>query len=160
MRLWRLSTIQFAEAMDGGYGLLFDGRWNATGRPVTYAATSPALCVLEKLVHVEDPRLLPPLALVAYDIPDTTAAERRDIEDLPADWRDRETFTQQMGMAWLDGLSSALLFVPSAIVPVVGGPDRNALINPRHPEAGRISIARAEPFALDTRVLRNRQARP
>lgn len=57
MILWRLSGVEHARAFDGSYGLLFDGRWNTMGRPVTYAATSPSLCVLEKLVHIEDPAL-------------------------------------------------------------------------------------------------------
>jgi len=35
MRLWRLSSLQYANALDGGYGLLFDGRWNTVGHPVT-----------------------------------------------------------------------------------------------------------------------------
>ena len=156
MRLWRLSAAQFAGAMDGGYGLLFDGRWNAIGRPVTYAATSPALCVLEKLVHVEDPRLLPSLAMVAYDIPDEITPDRRDVHELPTDWRQRESLTQKIGTEWLDGSSSALLMVPSAIVPIADGPDRNALVNPRHPDSRRIAIARIEPFVLDVRLLRNR----
>ncbi|MFL5259138.1 MAG: RES family NAD+ phosphorylase [Hyphomicrobiales bacterium] len=154
MRLWRLSAAHFADATDGGYGLLFDGRWNAAGRPVTYAATSPALCVLEKLVHVEDPRLLPELAMISYDVPDEIKLDRREMGELPVDWRERESFTQQIGTEWLDGLSAALLTVPSAIVAVADGPDRNVLINPRHPDARRISIARIEPFILDVRLLR------
>ena len=56
MLLWRLSGVQHAEAFDGGYGLLFEGRWNTIGHAVAYCATSPSLCVLEKLVHVEDRR--------------------------------------------------------------------------------------------------------
>ena len=55
MQLWRLSGAAHARAFDGGYGLLYPGRWNSAGRAVTYCATSPSLCVLEKLVHVEDP---------------------------------------------------------------------------------------------------------
>ncbi|WP_245501962.1 RES family NAD+ phosphorylase [Mesorhizobium sp. M2A.F.Ca.ET.039.01.1.1] len=73
--------------MDGGYGLLFDGRWNTVGHPVTYATTSPSLCILEKLVHVEDPALLPALAMVAYDVADEIPASHRTIDDLPADRR-------------------------------------------------------------------------
>jgi RES domain-containing protein len=41
MRLWRLSGTEHAQAMDGGYGLLFDGRWNGVGHAVTYCSTSP-----------------------------------------------------------------------------------------------------------------------
>ena len=59
MRLWRLSAAAYAERFDGGYGLEYAGRWNERGRLVTYCATGPALCVLEKLEKfVYDPRLL------------------------------------------------------------------------------------------------------
>ena len=56
MRLWRLSGKQRAETCsDGGYRLFFNSHWNSVGHAVTYCATSPALCVLEKLVHIKDP---------------------------------------------------------------------------------------------------------
>lgn len=154
MLLWRLSGLQYAAVMDGGYGLLFDGRWNTIGRPVTYSATSPSLCVLEKLVHVEDPMLLPKLAMVSYNIPDEIPVVRRGLADLPNDWRQREALTQQLGDEWLDGLSAALLFVPSAIVPIADGPDQNVLINHRHPAAAGITIARIDPFELDVRLFK------
>lgn len=152
MRLWRLSGLQHADAMNGGYGLLFDGRWNTVGHAVTYSATAPSLCVLEKLVHVEDPTLLPKLAMVSYEIPDDMPADRRDLADLPGDWRQREAFTQRLGDDWLNGGNAALLFVPSAIVPIADGPDWNVLINHRHPAAARIRIARIDPFELDVRL--------
>jgi RES domain-containing protein len=153
MRLWRLSGLQFAEAMDGGYGLLFNGRWNTVGRPVTYTATSPSLCVLEKLVHVEDPALMPALAMVVYDVPDTTPITRRALSDLPEDWRRRESDTQRMGDEWLEGLEHALLFVPSAIVAIDDSPDCNVIVNHRHPAAAAIRIERIDPFELDVRLL-------
>ena len=151
MRLWRLSTLQFADAFDGGYGLRFDGRWNTVGRPVTYAATSPSLCVLEKLVHVEDSDLLPSLAMVAYNVPDEVPIAR--LEELSEDWRRREAETQRIGDEWLSGLEAAILFVPSAIVPIAGSPDQNAIINHRHSATASITIERIEPFELDVRLL-------
>ncbi|RWD52360.1 MAG: RES domain-containing protein [Mesorhizobium sp.] len=154
MRLWRLSSLQYANAMDGGYGLLFDGRWNTVGHPVTYATTSPSLCILEKLVHVEDPALLPALAMVAYDVADEIPASHRTIDDLPADRRRQEAMTQHLGDEWLTANDTALLFVPSAIVPIADSPDRNVLINPRHSAAAAVQIARVERFELDIRLLR------
>ena len=154
MLLWRLSGLGYARATDGGYGLLFDGRWNTAGHAVTYAATSPSLCVLEKLVHVEDPALLPALAMVTYEIPDDMPASHKPVDDLPVDWRRQEAMTQRIGDEWLSGMETALLFVPSAIVPIAGSPDRNVLMNARHPAAAAIRIARVEPFELDIRLLR------
>ena len=31
MILWRLSGARYARAFDGGYGLIYDGRWNSAG---------------------------------------------------------------------------------------------------------------------------------
>jgi RES domain-containing protein len=154
MRLWRLSGLQYANALDGGYGLLFDGRWNTIGHPVTYAATSPSLCILEKLVHVEEPALLPALAMVMYDIPDEMPVWHRTADELPAEWRRQEAMTQRLGDEWLTGNDTALLFVPSAIVPIADSPDCNVLLNPRHSKATAIQIARIEPFDLDVRLFR------
>jgi RES domain-containing protein len=152
MRLWRLSGVVHAQALDGGYGLVFDGRWNTVGRPVTYCATSPSLCVLEKLVHVEDPSLLPRLAMVSYEVPENVRVDKRELTGLPDDWRQRETFTQELGNEWLDSVAAPLLVVPSVIVPITDGPDWNVLVNHRHSDAMTIKIMRIEPFELDVRL--------
>ena len=152
MILWRLSGIQHAKSFDGGYGLLYDGRWNTAGHAVTYCATSPSLCVLEKLVHVEDPGLLPALVMVRYDVPDSLAMETIAVGDLPESWRRQESLTQQRGDQWHAALAAPLLRVPSAIVPLDGSPDMNVLINHRHPAAAEIRMVAAEAFVLDGRL--------
>jgi len=153
MVLWRLSGRQHALTFDGGYGLLYDGRWNSVGHAVTYCATSPSLCVLEKLVHVEDPDLLPELVMVRYDVPADLGIDEIVIRDLPDNWRRRESWTQQRGNMWHGALTTPLLRVPSAIVPLDGSPDVNVLINHRHSAAARITIASTEPFVLDPRLI-------
>ncbi len=153
MLLWRLSIRQYANLFDGGYGLLFEGRWNTVGHAVTYCATSPSLCVLEKLVHIEDPALLPELVMVTYDVPDFLSAESVALGDLPTDWRRQEGLTQQRGDRWHRLRLTPLLQVPSAIVPLEDSPDRNVLINHTHPESGAIKIVSSVPFALDARLL-------
>ena len=109
MILWRLSGEQHARSFDGGYGLLYDGRWNTAGHAVTYCATSPSLCVLEKLVHVQDPELLPALVMVRYDVPDSLGLETINIGELPAAWQLRESLTQQRGDEWHAALRAPLL---------------------------------------------------
>jgi RES domain-containing protein len=152
MILWRLSGERHARAFDGGYGLLHDGRWNTAGHAVTYCATSPSLCVLEKLVHIQDPELLPALVMVRYDIPDSLGMETISVADLPESWRRHESRTQQRGDRWHAGLGTPLLRVPSAIVPLDGSPDLNVLINHRHSDAAGITILAVEPFAMDARL--------
>lgn len=152
MRLWRLSSERHAHDFDGGFGLFNDGRWNTRGRPVTYCSTMPSLAALEKRVHVSDAALLPPQVMVAYDVPDDLPNRTVSIDDLPSDWVRRETHTQALGNAWLDGIAEVLLFVPSVVVPVAEAADRNVLINHRHAAAATIRIARTEAFTLDPRL--------
>ena len=153
MRLWRLSGADYAVRFDGGYGYACDGRWNSRGNPVTYCSTGPALCVLEKLVHIEDANLLPDdTMLVRYDVPDEVAVDVTRLGDLPPDWRAVARITRSRGDNWLRAESSCLLSVPSAVVPVAGTTDRNVMINHRHDDAGRISISRIEPFEYDPRL--------
>lgn len=153
MFLWRFSNASDAERFDGGYGLRHDGRWNTRGRPITYCANGPAVCVLERLVHVEDASGLPDdTMLVQYDVPNDVAVDSRPLEQLPQSWRTDPDGTRAIGDAWLDSLSAPLLVVPSAVVPVAGSNDRNILVNHRHPDAGRIAITRIEPFEFDPRL--------
>lgn len=153
MILWRLSGRQHAEAFDGGYGLRFDGRWNTAGHAVTYCATSPSLCVLEKLVHVEDPVLLPDLVMVTYEAPDSLEVETIGVESLPFDSRLREGWTQRRGNEWHGTRVAPLLRVPSVIVPIAGCPDVNIVINHDHPAASEIRLRRMERFVLDPRLV-------
>jgi RES domain-containing protein len=153
MLLWRLSGARHAKAFDGGYGLNFEGRWNTVGHAVTYASTSPSLCVLEKLVHIEDPSLLPDMNMVTYEIPADLGIDTIGLEELPDDWRRREAWTQQKGDDWHVQGANPLLRVPSAIVPLPASPDVNFLINHIHSATAAIKITRLESFVFDPRLL-------
>jgi RES domain-containing protein len=151
--IWRLSARAYARVFNGGYGLANSGRWNSVGHPVTYGATVPSLAVLEKLVHVQDPTLLPPLEMVLYEAPETLSIEVVEPASLPRDWTVQQSTTQSVGDAWLTGLLSPLLQVPSVIVHPDDSTDRNIVINHRHPDSERISFVRTEPFSFDPRLL-------
>lgn len=154
MNLWRLSVSRHAADLNGGYGLVNDGRWNVKGLACIYAATGAALPVLEKRVHVADPSLLPPLMMVTYQMPDTISRHTVPLSSLPTDWIARQDITQEIGDKFLRDNTAALLFMPSAIVPLDGIPDSNVLINPAHPDSKAITIARNALFSLDTRLFR------
>lgn len=153
MILWRLSGRQHVSAFDGGYGLLLDGRWNTVGHAVTHCATSPSLCVLEKLVHVQDPDLLPELVMVRYHVPDALGMETINVAHLPSGWQRQESLTQARGDAWHQALTAPLLRVPSANVPLEDAPDMNVIINHRHPAVREIAVAATERFVLDPRLI-------
>lgn len=152
MRLWRLSSARRARDFTGGYGLLHSGRWNTAGPPVTYCSTVPSLAALEKRVHVSDPALLPPQSMVEYEVPDDVPQRTVDLNALGPDWVQREVDTQKRGDQWLDAMTELLLIVPSVIMPLPNAPDRNVLINHRHPDAPRIRIIRVVSFELDRRL--------
>ncbi len=153
MWIWRISSAKFAQRFDGGFGLGQAGRWNELGRLVTYCATGPALCALEKLAHMNELNVFPDDSLlVRYGVPDDVKIETVELPDLPAGWRDRQEFTQSIGTAWLDTVSACLLMVPSVIVPVPESNDRNLLVNHRHADAARIGVSEIARFELDTRL--------
>ena len=54
-----------------------------------------------------------------------------------------------MGDAWARAARSAVLALPSVIIPG----ELNYLLNPAHPDFKTISLGKPEPFAFDPRLL-------
>jgi RES domain-containing protein len=116
---------------------------------VVYLADHPASALIEVMVHLEvDAEDLPThYQLLGVDVPDDLASE--DVGALPADWREQRAATQALGDAWLRAGRSALLRVPSAIVP----DSANYLLSPAHADAARITVASALRAAFDPRLM-------
>jgi RES domain-containing protein len=126
------------------------GRWNAPGVPVAYCASSLSLAVLELLVHVDAADIPNDLVAVEVEIPDRLAMRRLVVADLPAKWREEAArgALQVLGGTWVrDGLEVGLV-VPSVIVPG----ETNILLNPLHPDAGKVQIIATNRFVLDPRL--------
>lgn len=150
MILWRLTRRAHADLRGRG-GELADARWHTRGRPVVYAASTAALAALEVRVHLDLPfDLLPDdYVLMRITAPDGIAADMVAPGDLPASWRAPDSQScRPIGDAWLAERKSALLLVPSAIIPF----EQNVLINPLHPDSGRIAVAEITPFPWDARL--------
>lgn len=149
MRVFRICSKAHA-AFDGEGARLYGGRWNRRGTAVVYASDSLALAALELLVHAEADLLPDDLVSVAADVPDSLRVESVAASDLPRDWRRYpapETLADR-GTAWARAGRTAVLAVPSALVPR----ERNFLLNPAHPDFKKIRTQTPEPFALDTRL--------
>ena len=144
MRLYRLGN-RAHPVWDGGGAAAVGGRWNPVGTPVIYAAGSLALAMLERLVQ----RLnFGETLLVEAIVPDELA-----IEDMlakpPRNWRSLGSPEAAVaGGAWAANRRSALLRVPSALVPR----EPNYLVNPAHPDAARIVVGQPEPLEWDPRL--------
>jgi RES domain-containing protein len=146
-KLWRVSNYH---TLAGDGGLRASGRWHTRGRRIVYCASSPAASLLEMLVSLEIERGDIPLryVLLKIAVPEATSCARLDPGGLPEDWRMRAQATRRMGDDWLSAAESALLEVPSALVPETW----NVLINPAHAEAGAIRIERILRPDLDRRL--------
>lgn len=149
MVLWRISNHR---SLSGDGALRTAGRWHSRGRRVVYLATTPASALLEILVHAElNIRDLPArYVLLKIEAPDAIAPARVDVDAFGADWVERYDITRGAGDRWLARRDSALLAVPSAIVPETD----NVLFNPAHPDAKRVTVVRVTDHVVDPRLLR------
>ena len=152
--LWRITRAPYAD-LSGEGARRFGGRWNPAGAPLIYTSTSLALTALETLVHT-DPDLVPDdLIAMRITVPGVSSETHAD-GTLPAQWRDEigNAHTQAFGAEWARVQRSALLIVPSVLLPdEAASPEVNVIINPQHPEAAGIQIAGKIPFTFDPRLL-------
>jgi RES domain-containing protein len=104
------------------------------------------------LVHFDHEDAPPDYVSIWCDIPDDVLIETVDITSLPKKWRAHPPPEELpiIGTTWTERGSSAVLRVPSAVVPE----DVNYLINPAHPEFGRCRVGSPLPFVFDGRLLR------
>ena len=143
--VWRITTARLAATAFSGEGSrLYGGRWNPRGFALVYTAESRALALLEMMV--QDAPLRARYVLIPAQLPDTLGETLVELADLAPDWRglERRAALQSIGRDWLESGRSAVLAVPSAVVPA----ERNYLLNPAHPDFARITMG--EPEALDT----------
>lgn len=150
MRVWRVTRRAHA-APDGEGARLYGGRWNLPNTPVVYASSSLSLAVLEYLVHVDRDLAPPDLVSISAEIPASVRVEAVELAELPSGWQapsDQEAL-QRLGSEWVRRQASAVLRVPSALIPV----EFNYVLNPAHPEFARITWSSAVAFSLDPRFL-------
>jgi RES domain-containing protein len=119
---------------------------------VVYFAESPSAAMLEILVHCEIDRDDFPetYQLLKVEADNGIAAENVAIESLPEHWKHSETVTRTVGDEWLRLAKTALLRVPSAIMPETW----NWLLNPRHGDASRVQVSKAGIYRHDLRLFK------
>lgn len=141
-----------ASALSGEGARLAGGRWNPRGLPAVYAAGSRSLAILEAFVHFDPEESPSDLVIVPVEIPNGLARVRRSARELPRNWRDFPApgVLQELGGAWLRKRETAVLVVPSAIVPE----EEIFILNPLHPDTGAIKARKPQPFAFDRRMFK------
>jgi len=147
---WRLCASHRAAAAFSGEGSARrGGRWNPPGIRMIYTAESRSLAAMEVLVHVDEIGRLGALAWTC--IPAVFPARLLETPPrFPDDWR-RYPYpgsTQTFGSEWANSRRTAVLRVPSAVVPG----EFNYLLNPFHPDFRHVKIGEPEPFSFDPRL--------
>lgn len=155
--VWRIAAdtkSYLADDLSGGGAKATGGRWNAPDHAVVYTSTSRALACLETFVHLNASGLPLNRYLVEVTLPDEiwAAARRFEAADLLVGW-DAEPASRTsvaFGTDWIAGGASALMLVPSVIVPE----EFNVLINPAHADAARLTARKVRKWTYDSRLRR------
>ncbi len=123
-------------------------RWNHKDIQVIYVAEHLSLAALEIIVNFPRKALGVPFVYFKLEIPDSVKIAK--VGHLPVDWRDLpyQASTQDIGSQWALERQTAILAVPSAVIPI----ERNYILNPLHPDFTKILISPAIDFHFDNRL--------
>jgi RES domain-containing protein len=145
---YRIVQAEWAgSAMTGEGARLFGGRWNPPGLPAVYLADSRALAALEIIVNA--PVEVSALAwrMFEVEVPDDRI-ETVEPDALPNDWQELPSSpgARLHGARWLQN-GALCLRLPSAVIPE----EFTLLLNPQHPDAGKLRIKGPKEFRFDPR---------
>lgn len=139
---------------DAAGSKVWPGRWNTGVSPVIYASEHYSTAMLEKLVHGNG-HMPPNQHFIEIAMPPGVTFEVFSVAH-HAEWAAEDGMAARaFGEAWQRSGRSLVLLVPS----VVARMERNVLINPAHPEAGRITHGLPQPIWWDGRPFPVRSAR-
>ena len=137
-------------AFDGEGARQFGGRWNSPGRAAVYVSESRSLAALEVLAGLGAPAVMSVYIVAPVDI-DEAFVTSVDVNALPNDWfaSPPGPGTQSIGDEWLSRGTSAVLRVPSPLIPG----EFNFVLNPAHRNFRTLVIGPAEELRFDLRLL-------
>ncbi|HZS81039.1 MAG TPA: RES family NAD+ phosphorylase, partial [Herbaspirillum sp.] len=126
--------------------------WNHPDTPMLYCASSIALACLETMVHIAAGSLPLNRYLVRIDVPDDVwdGAQTLTAASAPAGWDalPEGKVSLDYGTQWAMSKSTALLCVPSVVVPE----EWNVLVNPKHADAARVTATKLRKWIYDARI--------
>ena len=155
--VWRIAadTPRYeADDLSGAGAKATGGRWNAAGLACVYASESRSLACLETVVHLNAGGLPLNRYLVGVTIPDDVwaAAEVVGVGGLPVGWDAAPAGRASIafGSDWLRARRSAVLVVPSVVVPE----EWCVVVNPLHSDGGRVGAVKVRKWVYDPRVVK------
>ncbi len=134
-------------ALSGMGAALRGGRWNLQGVPLVYACFSYEGTLLEALARAEIRSVPVGHAASRIVLPEECEVPVLSEEEHP-DWH-REVRSREIGNSWIDSRRSVALEVPSFVARPWG---RNVLLNPSHPDFGRLRVAEVVDVRWDPRL--------
>ncbi|MGD9825259.1 RES family NAD+ phosphorylase [Desulfobacter sp.] len=128
-------------AFNGEGARLYGGRWNSQGVAVVYTSDSLALCCLEVFVNLPSYEFFKGFVYFKLFF-DEKFVQGADLQD---GWNGRpiSKVSQEIGDNWIRERNSAVLRVPSVIIPE----GNNYLINFNYQDSNQIKIG--DPISLD-----------
>ncbi|WP_020602710.1 RES family NAD+ phosphorylase [Spirosoma spitsbergense] len=127
------------------------GRWNPREQGILYTGSSPALTLLEIMVHLPEVayEALPALRLFTLRLPEN-ALRWINPQALPPGWDQPQALavTQTFFSEWLEKPTELGLAVPSAVLPI----SYNYLLHPNHTQFGDIQIIGQVNLRLERRL--------
>jgi len=148
MKVYRISAVKYAGNLQpSGVG----ARWNKRGQNVIYASETRSLACLENLVHRSAPELNGLYKTLIIDLPDDLKTEELMEDQLPDGWNQPGNYKacQEIGSSWFSAKRTAILKVPSALIPQ----EYNFVLNTEHMDFKRILPAGTEDFLFDPRII-------
>ena len=147
---WRITKAKHAAAaFSGGGAKAYGGRWNSFATAMVYTASSTSLAILEMLVHLQTRDIMRKYVVVEVTF-DDSLMKTINPASLPRPWRRSPSpaSVRQVGDDWVASAGSAVLQLPSSIVPA----EWNYLLNPAHADFAKITIGAKQPIKFDPRL--------
>ena len=120
-QVFRICKTKYAAtAFDGEGAFRYGGRWNTGGTRIIYTAGSLSLAALEMLVYLGADDILQAYSFICAEVPKNLILQIEEYCELPSNWHisPAPLSIQQIGDAWAKEGISAVLEVPTTIVPL------------------------------------------
>lgn len=152
MELFRLTRLKYSKTLSGKGAAIKGARWNSAGVEMIYAASNRSLAMAEVMVHFTLATLPMDYMMLTIFVPDKISYKTITAKNLKPDWNSfpHVSSTKVIGDKFIDNGKYCMLRVPSAITPG----DYSFLINPSHPDFGKIKIVESVPFPFNDRIFK------
>ena len=119
---------------------------------MVYCSGTLSLAALEMLVHLESTEILNTYLNIYVEFDEKLVLEL-PAKEVPIDWKEDPipVSTMAIGDVWANDGKSAVLKVPSVVVPG----ESNYLLNPLHGDFEKIKIGKPEAFEFDERLIKD-----